>query len=66
MSPMSKRYGFLPRFFYTNHFPIKQLLCQEAYVDTYLPISKLKRSWSILNEATYNMVEMQRQRDDQC
>ena len=45
---------------------IKQLLRQEAYVDTYSPISKLTRSWSILNDATYNMVEMQRQRNDQC
>ena len=53
-------------FVYTNHLPIKQLLRQEAYVDTYSPISKLTRSWSILNEATYNMMEMQRQRNDQC
>ena len=53
-------------FVYTNHLPIKQLLRLEAYLDTYSPISKLTRSWSILNEATYNMVEMQRQRNDQC
>ena len=40
-------------FVYTNHLPIKQLLRQEAYVDTYSPIPKLTRSWSILNEASY-------------